>query len=370
MQRAMEEMQHRLALLTASDARHGLRSPGAASSGSPPPPGGAPSERAARRTTSQPKKLTYANASVPRALEDWLYEVELYCEQLELPKGAPWIGEARFVMDRDLWDWWTEYKGQAQQKGGAPIDKWPEFAAALRAQFVATSERRAAIDELCEVRQKAGEGMAEYFLRATQLHSRVRKEMQDATVMRLVLARVRREEWPFTYGKAINSVEGGSITSLAELRAFMQQEALAEPGKTGARQVHAGAPATPHGAPSSNSGGRHQGRRRVAAAERKEDPDDDSDQQEEGAPATVTHVNAATSGGSTGGERRRCFRCNETGHLAPQCTKPDKRECFVCGRVGTGHMAASCPERRHASSDGAHGPAVATAKKNPSSKNG
>ena len=321
------------------------------------PPGGA-SDRAARRTTSQPRKLTYAEASVPRALEDWLYDVELYCEQLELPAGEAWIREARFVTDRDLWEWWEEYRLQAQQRG-APISTWADFASALRGQFVATGERRAAIDDLCDVKQRAGETINAYFLRVAQLHGRARRDMQDATVMRLALARVRRDEWPFTYSKAIAAVEAGAVTSLAALRALMQQEALAEPGKarsaagnssnssssSGAPQTAAAAAA---GAPARSRGGNWQTqRKKVAAASRYPLPDDDDDQerddaQEEGAPAAGVHVNAASSARApnTDAGLRKCFRCNTPGHIAAHCSEPDRRACHRCGVAG--HRAAEC----------------------------
>lgn len=35
-----------------------------------------------------------------------------------------------------------------------------------------------------------------------------------------------------------------------------------------------------------------------------------------------------------------CYRCNETGHVVPECTKPDDRRCFRCGKQG--HIANNC----------------------------
>ena len=136
------------------------------------PPPAATSPGAARRATvDPPKKLKYAEASVARTLEDWLYEVELYCEQLELASTALWIRQARYVMDRDLWEWWEQYQQQATAKG-APITDWKGFAEALREQFVATGERREAIDELARIQQKSGEDVNAYLLRVAQLHGR------------------------------------------------------------------------------------------------------------------------------------------------------------------------------------------------------
>ncbi|XP_045782267.1 uncharacterized protein LOC123878935 [Maniola jurtina] len=35
-----------------------------------------------------------------------------------------------------------------------------------------------------------------------------------------------------------------------------------------------------------------------------------------------------------------CFRCHETGHVAPNCSQPDNRKCYRCGEIG--HVASSC----------------------------
>lgn len=37
-----------------------------------------------------------------------------------------------------------------------------------------------------------------------------------------------------------------------------------------------------------------------------------------------------------------CYRCNETGHVAPDCNLPDKRKCFRCGKLG--HVAIRCTQ--------------------------
>lgn len=39
-----------------------------------------------------------------------------------------------------------------------------------------------------------------------------------------------------------------------------------------------------------------------------------------------------------------CYRCNENGHVAPNCTLPDKRKCYRCGKEG--HIANNCTTTR------------------------
>jgi Retrotransposon gag protein len=201
---------------------------------------GAPEQMARRATAVAPKKLTYAAAQTTSTLEDWLYEVEMFCAQIGITDGATQIAEARFVMDRDLWHWWSDFRKEAirthrdgAQQAARAVDTWDVFANAMRDQFLAVNEQRLAIDAMCEVRQTGGESMEAYFLRAAQLYRRVHRVMDDRTVMRMVLSRARRDEWPYTYSKAITAVEAGEIVSLVQLRTLMTKEALTEPGQGG-----------------------------------------------------------------------------------------------------------------------------------------
>ena len=309
---------------------------------SPPPTATSPGA-ARRATVDPPKKLKYAEASVARTLEDWLYEVELYCEQLELPSSAQWIRQARFVMDRDLWEWWEQYQQQATAKG-APITDWKGFAEALREQFVATGARREAIDELARIQQKSGEDINTYLLRVAQLHGRTRRDMQEQTVMRFALSRTNRVEWPFTYARTIAQVEAGAITTLAGLRAFMQQEALSEPGKQRSASSSSGAQQNTSMSGKSNSSGSRapggsnsawrnsNGARKMAAALQHET--DDGEARSEGE-SEETRINATSRGGQA---RSGCFNCRGDHHIT-ECTKP--KMCWGCN--STGHVRADCP---------------------------
>jgi Retrotransposon gag protein/Zinc knuckle len=337
---------------------------------------GAPETVARHATATAPKRLTYAAAQTTATLEDWLFEVETFCARVGITETAAHIAEARFAMDRDLWQWWSDYRKEAirthpgtEAQAARAIDTWDVFADAMREQFLAVNEQRLAIDAMCEVRQAGGEGMEAYFLRATQLYRKVHRAMDDRTIMRLVLARTRRDEWPYTYSKAITAVEAGAVTSLVQLRTLMTKEALTEPGKAGARAtaqtqaqvaLHSGAPGPGKSArPGSNRYGVKK-RTAVAAAsyaalERGDEEDGEEQSTADGDASASTRVNgterrAEDGGGAPGGAREAlgCFRCGAMDHYKRECPQAPKRStgCFVCGKADAGHAPYKCPERK------------------------
>ena len=315
-----------------------------------------PLQRAERKqlTLVQPARLTYERACEARELEDWIFGVEQMFEQLRFaqtaPFDAPKITEARLLMDRDLNLWW---EGQEQQSrsDGAPIDTWTGFVQALRAQFVPETEKRQAITELINIRQAAGESMNSYFQRAMRLFVRARN-FDDGAAMRIVLERVRKEEWRFAYAAAVREVERGGVTSLAQLRAFLQREAIAEPSKL--QQGGQSATQQRVGPPSSKSTSYRKPAVRAAAiggagVEAKEDATEEQEGEEGGTAPGGVQVAAAgqrpVGGAPFGG---RCARCRSGDHRVADCKQPDKRTCYVCDEVG--HISKDCPRRAAKSS--------------------
>ena len=297
-----------------------------------------------------PPMLTYDKASNSGALEDWIDSMELLFDQLgvdseedeaRMSEIAPWV-------DRDVRTWW---KGQQEQAraDGQPIEAWEQFLEVLRAQFLPQSEAQAATSELINIRQHQGEPMEQYFLRATRLFARTRGEFPDKAAMLVVLDRVRKDEWRNALAVATREVQTQKITTLAQLRACLQREALAEPGKQQQRQQSSGAASS--SAPQKPTGGAHQKRPQSlrAAAAARSSADDGSAEEEAAetgsAPggATTTKAAAATAPQKTKWAGDRCARCKETGHRAADCSKPDKRLCYVCGE--TGHISTVCSKR-------------------------
>ena len=199
--------------------------------------------------------------------------------------------------------------------------------------------------------------------------------------MRFALARTNRVEWPFTYARTIAQVEAGAITTLAGLRAFMQQEALSEPGKQRSATSSSSAPqsSSSSGKSGSSSGSRapggsnpawrnNNGARKVAAAVQYETDDAIGEARSEGeSEETATRVNATGRGGQA---RSNCYNCRGD-HYITECTKP--KMCWGC--KSTGHLRADCPTapfgkpaaKAQAATDGA--PAKKKTSSAPSSKN-
>lgn len=58
----------------------------------------------------------------------------------------------------------------------------------------------------------------------------------------------------------------------------------------------------------------------------------------------------------------KCFNCNEVGHIAAECTKPerDREACFICKEKG--HKATDCPKKKTRTSDASKEKSVAKEK--------
>ena len=355
MQQTMQQQQQQIAQLTAARSRGEEEDDGRSSTSGPSSSGGSLQRARIERkqlAVALPAVLAYDKASNSGALEDWIDGMELLFHQLDVDGDEARLAEIRVFGDRDVRRWWEGQQQQALDEG-APIDTWEGFLQVLRAQFLPQLEAHEAVNELINIRQQAGEGMEKYFLRATRLFARTRGGFPDRAAMLIVLDRARKDEWRHALAVATREVNAEKITTLSQLRACLQREALAEPGKQRASGSNHG-----NGASSSSTfqrkpyagAARKETVRAAAAAVPTEDSGSDGESAA-GAPGGASSTKVAPTqqrDSARGGDR--CARCKQTGHRAASCPKPDKRMCYVCGEVG--HISATCPKRA-ADADGA-----------------
>ncbi len=325
-----------------------------------------------RRFAVEPQRLSYASASEPDVLDNWLFTLEQLFTQLGLAEfnAAGRMREAAMTWDLPTDRWWRAHAAQLQAKG-TPVLTWAAFVAALQAHFVPVKDAEAATEELLRVRQRGGESMDAYLLRAAQLLVRSRGAVQDETAAQLVLSHADKARLPFAVAAARKAMRAsGTPLSFAALRATLVEAALDEPilamrgtgGGGGSQQSSSGSNSSGNSSSSgstrstSSSGNGTAGRGQAAHATDKkhvrvqalrrelaeltgeadmEAADGDEAQLLQAAPV-------GTSGGA--GNGRPCSKCGGQGHGFRQCTSSKElRACLRCDVVG--HVVANCPTR-------------------------
>lgn len=300
-----------------------------------------------RRSAVQTDRLVYESASRPDVLDNWLFQLEQLFTQLGMAEedAAGRIREAALSWDLPTDRWWRAHAAQLQARG-TPIASWAAFVAALHAHFVPVKDAEAATEELLRVRQRGGETMDAYLLRAAQLLVRARGAVQDETAAQLVVTNADKARFPFAVAAARKAMRASQAPlTFAAVRAALAEAALDEPG---ARAASGSSSSGNHG---SGGAGAHPPSRkhvRVQALRRELDElmeaasDDESDE------IAATRLHAAPLGGRSNVAEeqrpRKCAKCGTLGHGVRQCTsKKELRVCFRCDR--SGHVVADCPTR-------------------------
>jgi hypothetical protein len=283
-----------------------------------------------RRAVDEPSRLEYAQAADVKTLEAWFSDVELLFDQLGMRSTGAQLHEARNKLDADLRRWWDDFSAQAQ-KAGRPTGTFEALKEALREHFLPARAGQQAETELINIRQREGESMDAYLLRADRMRLYAEGAIGAPAVMRIVLDRVRKGEWPQAHRAATRAVLAGQVTTFAALRALLQKEALFEPSKAhGAQRAQGG------GAGSSAA------RNKVRAAAVGGHDGDAEDEEDETIRAAPVGKRAGAPASSPKADV--CIRCRKPGHRAQECKEPDTRTCYGCNKPG--HLKFNCPERK------------------------
>lgn len=331
------------------------------------------------------EKLTPELAQQQRALLGWIFDMENWFDVYAAAthrssrRELRWdemLAQIRRMSHRDMWLWWKTREEAAAQGARTAVTTWDEFVVAIQQDFAPVSDENKAIELLWTLRQRQGESMQAYLLRAAELRSRIRKErLQSSTLAERVLAGVDQHRYSIGYlhvcGKQKEELaRTGQGLSFELLRHELQTATAAEEERW-AR---------------SGGGGSTEGARRkhVAAAARNSDEGEGGDpgwgpgtgaaSNRDAEVAELRRQVAALSAGrsrptpgGTGGEGKnrsrsnsadgrgqggRCFRCGERSHVAVDCSHAEN-VCWNCKRAG--HTRQMCPDRKGGGKGGGGG---------------
>jgi len=284
-----------------------------------------------------PKELTAEEAGKPAALADWIYAVERLLRALQAHDFDVQIELAGRYWDRSVQAWWEGALLLAEERG-QPVDSWQEFRATLTDNYSPVADADEAEAKLFALAMRAGEKMEAYVARAQELYNRVpRVRLDSQTAAGLLLRGVDKERFPMTYAGVSEAMQnerkvtGGRGLQFEAIRARLVEAAVRDPGQW----LSKGSSGSSSSSGSGASGYRKQ---RVAAVATGhfgalDDQGDETTNGNAGGGSSVNAVNVADM---------KCFRCQERGHTARECKKPDKRTCYGCGKVG--HLRKDCQD--------------------------
>jgi Zinc knuckle len=310
----------------------------------------------------RPARLQATEAAKGTTLEDWIFNVEQVIQCAGALTFAARMELVAMCWDRQVHTWWTGAQDMAATRG-RPIVDWAGFLAALRGNYTPISDEDTACTLLFQLAMRSGESMDHYVSRAHELFNRIPRwrvaaEMAAEFLQRGVDAR------RFPLALVAVGVEQqrerarGRGLPFDTLRSMLVEAAAREPTHLIAS---AQAAASSSGAGGYSQRGGQGGRQRVnniSTQEQGRYPRPEEDGEEE-------HSERAE--GSRAGEQYdinavdvadvKCFRCQQRGHFAKDCSRPDTRSCNICKKKG--HLARDCRSKASApggSSSSSSGP--------------
>jgi hypothetical protein len=307
-------------------------------------------------------ELTAAEASKAGVLEDWLYRLRNVLEAGGVSDFTTQLKVLGVRIDRQL-AVWLAGATELARVSGAPFRSLEDVAAAMRGQFTPQSDEETAWRELIGVKQRGSERMEEYVARAQDLYNRVSRGRLPAEMAgELLIHGVDGRRFPFTVrtlrgAQRTNRTVHGVGLTFENARAQLVAEAADEP-QLG--MIQAATPTRTGGSGSSSGKAPYRGPSSKVSGQQ--------------------HINSVSASGSGGnryaslGEETtdegegdggvhglnaldladvKCFRCQQNGHYAADCSRPETRICNNCKKKG--HLKRDCRAKKASNTPG--GPA-------------
>lgn len=285
-----------------------------------------------------PIELRATEAAKGTVLEDWIFGVERVIKCAGVEDFVERMEMVGMFWDRPVNTWWLGAQEAAVRRGN-PITDWERFLTVLRANYTPISDVDTACDTLFGLVQGSRESMDQYVGRAHELFNRIPRTRVPSEVAAEFLQRgVDGRRFILTLvavkGQQQKERLHGKGMSFEMMRSMLVEEAVREPQHS----MGGG-----HAAASSSSAGSQAHRSSYGSKQRVNNidtrasghypqPEGEEEEEEEG--EEQQRINALDVA------EVKCYRCQQRGHFAKECSRPDTRTCGKCKKKG--HLAKNC----------------------------
>ena len=279
-----------------------------------------PREEATHRpqlNITMPSQVTADSLAVKGALDSYLYTLRGWFGLMLITADAQKLAYLSNFHDVYLDAWWKSQLTAAIETGDA-ITTWEQYEAIVRSRFVSKSLQAEAADRIATLRMGDHEKMEDYIRRAEDIRTTAGNliDREARLQTRILLNGIAQRRYPLAWKWLQIAYEKGELVSWAAMCKAMGEHGRLEP-------EHWGPPQQP-----AQRQPQQQGQIRASAAAIRAEAEERIRVQ-----ALETDSDACRKCGSSGHgswecknrkELRKCYNCNEVGHLAATCSKPRK----------------------------------------------
>lgn len=279
----------------------------------------------------KPQQLVATEAAKGATLEDWIYSVEQMLRVAECGDFKAQMELVALCWDRQVNTWWTGAAEMAKARG-EEITDWYGFLVAVRANYTPVSDEYTACSMMFTLKMGGRESMDQYVGRAHELYNRISRGRVNSEMSAEFLERgVDGRRFPLTLREVgmkqqRSRAKENKGVGFDTMRSLLVEAAAIEPMNTGAGGQSSAASSSSH------QGGKQRVNNITTAGGRYPQPEEEEEGEEVG--EQRRSVNAVEQAGM------KCYRCQQMGHIARDCSLPETRKCNRCKK--TGHLVRNC----------------------------